>query len=164
MKIENIKKSIKIFIVFIMLFIIGENKVNAYTFTENDYYVILDVQTVGTIKVHIPTNQIENLQMATNGKDIVNTSSNTLYGYFNVGTVEYRVTFNTFGNNTYRETNANYGSTTNDFNVNLFIETNIPQLKNDKSFEDIIKIKYQEIIIIILLFILFMGVLKWLRH
>ena len=158
-------KMIKIlFSMIIALTIYKGEKVNAYVFPENDYYIILDVQTLGTIKVHIPKDKMEFLQISKDLNDVCNISSGSVYGYLHYDNKEYRITFNAFGNNTYRDMSSSYSTSNIDLVVNQIIETNIPHLKVEKTIEDYVEINYEKYMFILVISCLFMGVIAWLRH
>lgn len=147
-----------------MLFI-NEREVNAYEYSPNASYVIVDVQTLGEIKVYIPKNQTEVLEISESGKGIVNISSGTVYGYFTKGNSDYRVTFGTLTTPTYRESSTSYG-TNYDFIINEIIETNIPNLKNESDMNgyDFAIVHSDELMITFFISILGMVVLLWLKH
>lgn len=142
-----------------------EREVTAYEYPANTYYIIVDESTLGEIKIHIPSNSIQVLQVTEEYTNVINVSNGSVYGYFTKGNTDYRVTFPTLDNATYRETSASYGTTYN-LNINEIIETNIPNLKKieDRNGFDLIYIEQETMLIIFCLSLLGMVVLLWLKH
>lgn len=137
----------------------------AYEFPEIDYYVVVDVQTLGEITIHIPSNQIDLLQISKDDPNVINISSGSVYGYFTDSGVDYRVTFPTFDNPTYRQVSNNY--TTNDLVINSIIDTNISHFKDDhlKTPMDYLGDFADDRYILLTLILIFgIGVLQWLKH
>lgn len=143
-----------------------EREVNAYEYSQNAYYVVVDCQTLGEVKVYIPKNQAEVLEISENGKGIVNISSGTVYGYFTQSNNDYRVTFSTLSIPTYRDSDSSYGTSNQDFIINGIIDTNIPNLKSVEDMKglDFAKVYSDELMITFFIAIFGMVVLLWLKH
>lgn len=138
----------------------------AYEFPENCYYVVVDHQTFGEIKVYIPSNQIDLLQISKDDPAIVNVSSGSVYGYFTHSGTDYRITFSVFDTPTYRATSGT-GVSSNDFLINFIVDTNISHFKEDSSktpLERLSDFADDRYILLTLLLIFGIGVLSWLKH
>lgn len=159
----------KIRIIFISLFFIfslGLKEVLAYEYPTIDYYAVVDESTFGEITIHIPSNQIDLLQIQETDSNIINISSGSVYGYFTSNGTDYRVTFPTFDNPTYRNTS---GSSYNTYDLNILsiVDTNISHFRSDeqKTPMDYMKEFADDTYILITLLCIFgIGVLIWLKH
>ena len=148
-------------------FVIGkERDVKAYEYSPNAYYVIVDDSGLGEVKIYIPANQVEVLEIGANGSNIINISSGTVYGYFTQGSTDYRVTFPTLDNPYYRDSSSSYGTSNIDMNITEIIETNIPNLKNEEDMNgfDFAMVYSDELMITFFISILGMVVLLWLKR
>lgn len=163
MKFKNIILSF--LLIVSSLFLVGMKGVKAYEFPTFDYYVIVDSQALGQVTIHIPSNQIDLLQIQETSNDVINISSGSVYGYINHGNNEYRVTFPTFATPTYRLNSNSY--TNSDLNINYIVDTNIQHLKDDslKTVGDyIFEYATDTNMFVLTFFIFFVGVLLWLKH
>lgn len=159
----------KIILTILMAFtfaITNEREVKAYEYSENAYFVVVGESNLGEVKIYIPKNQVEVLEIGENGTNIINISSGTVYGYFTKGNVDYRVTFGTLSNPTYKESTSSYGTSNIDMNITEIKETNIPNLKSvdDMNGLDYAKVYSDEIMITFFVAIFGMVVLLWLKH
>lgn len=151
--------------VLFVVFSLNMKGVYAYEFPSFDYYVVVDSQALGEVTIHIPSNQVDLLQIQEASSDIINISSGSVYGYINQGNNEYRVTFPTFGTATYRLNSSSY--TNNDLNIRDIIDTNISHLRLDYSktaMDYLNEYATETNMFILVLFIFFVGVLRWLKH
>lgn len=142
-----------------------ERSVKAYEYPTNTPYIIVVESTLGEIKIHIPKNQVEVLQVTENYSNVVNVSSGSVYGYFTKGNTDYRVTFTTLENATYRAVDTSYG-TQIELNIKEIKETNIPHLKKveERSGFDLIYIEKETMLILFCLCMIGMVSLLWLKH
>ena len=160
------KFSITFLSVLFVVFSLNLKGVYAYEFPSADYYVVVDSQTLGEVTIHIPSNQVDLLQIQEASSDIINISSGSVYGYINKGNSEYRVTFPVYATPTYRQNNIT-GAQTYNLNINDIIDTNISHLKLDYSktaMDYLNEYATETNMFILVLFIFFVGVLRWLKH
>lgn len=142
-----------------------EREVSAYEYPTNTPYIVLVEQTLGEIKVYIPQNQVEVLQVTENYTNVINVSSGSVYGYFTKGSIDYRITFTTLENGTYRTIESNYGTQT-ELKIKEIKETNIPHLKKieDRSGFDLIHVEQETMLIMFCICMLGLVALLWLKH
>lgn len=157
----------KIILSIFMAFILfnNEREVKAYEYPTNTPYIVLVEQTLGEIKVYVPKNQVEVLQVTEDYTNVINVSSGSVYGYFTKGDSDYRITFTTLDNATYRTVESSYG-TQYELQIKEIKETNIPHLKRieDREGFDLIYIEKDTMLIMFCLALLGMVALLWLKH
>lgn len=106
----------------VLLLLFNVKGVYAYEYPSNALYFEYIDETLGQVKVYVPSNQVSFLSYEENDKAIVNVSSTTVYGYFTYNGSDYRLTFPTYDTPYVRLNNT---SSYTYMSINEVIDTNI---------------------------------------
>ena len=121
-------------IIFICLgLVIVDKEVLAYEYPTNSLYFEYLDETMGQIKLFVPSNQVSYLSYEENEPYIINIGSSTAYGYFTYKGTDYRFTFPTFDIPYVRLSSDIYNHYTY-MSIESIVDTNIDFVDNTEMY------------------------------